>query len=63
MKKLTYSVNETARILGISRNLAYDMVRCGEIPSLRFGKRIVIPKIAIDQLLVKPSSKVSTPDT
>jgi len=31
-EKLTLTVSETARLLGISRGLAYEMVRTGEIP-------------------------------
>jgi excisionase family DNA binding protein len=45
------NVEDAARILGISRNSAYEAVARGEIPSLRFGKRIVIPKVALDRLL------------
>lgn len=48
---LTYSVNETAELLGISRSTAYESVRDGTIPSLRFRRRIVIPKIAVERLL------------
>lgn len=48
---LTLSVTEAAGLLGISRSTAYESVRDGEIPSLRFRRRIVIPKSAIDQLL------------
>jgi len=61
--RLTYSVAEAARVLGISRNLAYEMVRCGRIPSIRFGKRLLISRYVIEQLLRQPSSKESTPDT
>ncbi len=48
---LTYSVTETAELLGISRSTAYESVRDGTIPSLRFRRRIVIPKIAVERLL------------
>ncbi|MCA9628098.1 MAG: helix-turn-helix domain-containing protein [Myxococcales bacterium] len=45
------SVEEAARRLGISRSTAYECVRNGSIPSLRFRRRIVIPAVVIDQLL------------
>ena len=45
------SVAEAAAALGISRALAYDLVRQGEIPSVRLGRRIVVPRIAVEQLL------------
>jgi len=52
------TVNETAQLLGISRNAAYQGVRCGEIPSVKVGKRILVPKIAFDKMLdqAKPLS-------
>lgn len=40
----TMSVEEAAVILGISRNSAYEAVRRSEIPSLRLGRRILIPR-------------------
>lgn len=51
-QKLAISVDEAARILGISRNLAYEAVRRGDIPSIRVGqKRILIPVRALERLL------------
>src|SRR5690606_28960408 len=37
-----YTVTEVAGIVGISRSTAYECVRRGEIPSRRFGRRIVV---------------------
>ncbi len=50
-EKLTLTVSETARALGISRGLAYEMVRTGEIPSVRFGKRVLVPRRTLERLL------------
>src|SRR6266516_368658 len=47
----TLTVIEAARLLGISRNSAYEAVRQGEIPSVRIGRRIIVPLHALDQLL------------
>lgn len=47
----TYSVMEAARILGISRNSAYEGVRRGEIPVIRVGGRILVPAAALNRLL------------
>lgn len=44
MERLFYSVPEIAEILGISRSLAYKMVKEKKIPALEIGKRRVIPK-------------------
>lgn len=40
--RLVMSVTEAARLLGISRTLAYELVARGELPALRLGGRIVI---------------------
>jgi excisionase family DNA binding protein len=49
--KLTYSVEEAAKLLGIGRNLCYEKVRTGEIPALKIGRRILVPKVALEKLL------------
>ena len=46
-ESLTVSVEDAARLLGIGRGTAYECVRTGQIPSLRFGGRIVVPKRAL----------------
>jgi excisionase family DNA binding protein len=51
LERLTYSVDEVASLLGISRSTAYECVRRGEIPSVRFGKRIVVLREVLDRLL------------
>ena len=60
-KKLTITGEEAGRILGISRGLAYQMAREGRIPTIRFGKRLVVPKQAIEHLLQGPQSLTPTP--
>lgn len=47
----TFTVEEAAGILGISRTTAYECVRSGELPSLRFRRRVVIPAHVIDALV------------
>ncbi len=41
-KKITGTVDEAAKVLGVSRNSAYEGVKDGEIPSMRVGKRILV---------------------
>jgi excisionase family DNA binding protein len=60
-KRLTVTVEEAGRMLGISRGLAYQMAREGRIPTIRFGKRLVVPKWAIERLLQEPQPLNSTP--
>jgi hypothetical protein len=42
---------ETGRILGLSRSATYDSAARGEIPTLRFGRRVVVPTAALRRLL------------
>jgi len=51
----TLSVEEAAKILGIGRNVAYDLVHEGKIPHLRLGRQIRIPKIALQRMLEEPA--------
>jgi len=50
-EKPVLTVDETAKILSISRNSAYQGVLRGEIPHIRIGKRILIPRRALDRML------------
>ena len=45
------TVEEAAEILRISRNGAYEAVKRGEIPSIRIGRRVLIPSIALEKML------------
>jgi excisionase family DNA binding protein len=47
----TLSVPEAARLLGIGRNTAYEAIRRGEIPALRIGRRLLVPRAALGRLL------------
>lgn len=51
MTRQTLSVVEVAEVLGIGRTLAYELARKGELPVLRFGKRQVVPRAALEKLL------------
>ena len=50
-ERLTVSVSEAAQLLGIGRGTAYECVRTGQIPSIKLGRRIVIPTRALEALL------------
>jgi excisionase family DNA binding protein len=45
------TIPEAARILGLSRNFGYELARRGEIPVIRFGRRMVVPKAAFERML------------
>jgi excisionase family DNA binding protein len=42
--RLTVTVTQAAVMLGISRTSAYERVRRGEIPTVRLGRRLLVPR-------------------
>jgi len=45
------TVEEARRWLGISRGSIYEAIRQGQIPSIRIGRRILVPRAALLELL------------
>jgi excisionase family DNA binding protein len=45
------TVDEAAKALGIGRTQAYRAVQSGEIPSIRIGRRYLIPRAALEKML------------
>jgi excisionase family DNA binding protein len=45
------TVSEAARLLRLSRAFTYELIARGELPSVRFGRRIMIPRAAIERIL------------
>ena len=50
-EELVLTVEQTARLLHLGRSLCYDLCRRGELPVIRLGKRILIPRKALDEML------------
>jgi excisionase family DNA binding protein len=56
-EKLVLSVPEVAALLGVCRAHAYTLARTGQLPIIRLGRRLVVPKVALERMLseVKPT--------
>ena len=50
-ERATIDVDEAAELLCLSRNATYAAVAAKQIPSLRIGRRIVIPRAALERML------------
>jgi len=50
-RPLTLTVEQAAKVLGIGRSTAYELVHTGAIPSLRLGRRIVVPTAKLAECL------------
>ena len=61
---LTMTIPEVAKVLGISRGLAYQLAARGELPGLirLGGKRVVCSKLSIEKLL-QGESKATKKET
>jgi excisionase family DNA binding protein len=60
VRKLTLTVPETAELLAISRMSAYAAVREGTIPSVKIGRRVLVPRAALDRLLAQADPQRET---
>jgi excisionase family DNA binding protein len=47
----TLSVPEAGQRLGPGRNASYEAARRGELPVLRFGRKLRVPSVALERLL------------
>jgi excisionase family DNA binding protein len=51
MDKATLTITEAAKLLGIGRSAAYEAARRGELPTLSFGRRLVVLSAALEKML------------
>ena len=51
VERRTYTVEEAGTLLGVCRNTAYALAKSGELPTIRLGRRLLVPKAALDALL------------
>ena len=50
-ERLTLTVEEAGELLGISRAHAYELFARNELPCVRLGRRVLVPRKALDALL------------
>jgi excisionase family DNA binding protein len=48
--RLVYTVEEAAGLLGVARSTMYELVRVGEVPSVRMGRRVFVTAPTIVEL-------------
>jgi excisionase family DNA binding protein len=54
-ERRTLTVPEAAELLGISRGVAYEAARSGELPVIKLGRRLLVPRARLLELLGEPS--------
>lgn len=51
--RLVYTITEAAALLGLGRNAAYAAASRGELPTIKIGRRMFVPKAAFDRVLAQ----------
>jgi excisionase family DNA binding protein len=51
----TMSVPEAGKCLGIGRNASYEAARRGDIPTIKIGRLIRVPIVALERMLERAS--------
>jgi excisionase family DNA binding protein len=51
MERMTYTVVEAARLLGVGKTTLYEAVRLGEVPAIRVRGRMLIARPVLAELL------------
>ena len=51
MERQTFTIDEAAVLLGVAPHTAYRAARRGDIPTIRIGGRVLVPRAAMDRLL------------
>jgi excisionase family DNA binding protein len=50
-ERMCITIPEAAKMLGLSRNFTYELARQHKLPTIKFGKRILIPRIQLEKML------------
>jgi hypothetical protein len=52
-RRLVYDVPEAGAMLGLTRNGSYEAAKRGDLPTIKIGKLLKVPKIAFHKMLAK----------
>jgi excisionase family DNA binding protein len=51
------SVPEAGELLGVGRGSAYKYAKCGDIPVIRMGRRLLVLREQFERMLYEPAPK------
>ena len=60
-ESVVLTVEEAASQLRISRGSAYEAARRGDLPTLRIGRRLLVPRVALERLLEQAGKPAGAP--
>jgi excisionase family DNA binding protein len=56
-RRLVYEVPEAGEMLGLTRNASYEAAKRGDIPTIRIGRLLRVPRAAFHQMLERAGAK------
>lgn len=59
-EKLTLSVEEAGKLLGVSRQVAYQLSRRDDFPTLHIGRRVLVPRKQLEAWMDRNVSGAGT---
>ncbi len=62
--RATATLTEVAALLGVGRSTAYELAQAGKlpVPVIRLGRRLVVPRAALDRLLAGDGTRPPAAD-
>lgn len=60
--RLLVSVPEAAELLSIGTTFAWELVHEGAIPTIKLGRRVLVPRSSLEQLIRQNELAMSTMD-
>ena len=57
---LTYTVPEAGALIGLTKNRSYEAAARGELPVIRIGRLIRVPKAALHAMLEKAGAGIAS---
>jgi len=58
--RLTLTVEQAGKMLGISRATAYQLANQGKLPAIRLGRRLLISKAGLERMVNEARTKTQT---
>ena len=61
-QRVTWTVHETAERLGLTVSTVYAYIDSGQLPAVRLGRRLLIPREAVERLVERAMGEWGGPD-
>ncbi len=61
VERVVYTVPEAGRLLGLSRNGSYEAAKRGDIPTIRIGRLLLVPKVPFHRMVELMTSEAVVP--